>query len=219
MSTPIRLVCFDWGGVLLRICRSWAQGCRAAALDVRGGSAEESSLSCRREIARRFELGLMGPDEFFQSIARATDGLYSPGEIADIHHAWLIEEYPGVDALITRLHGRPGVTTALLSNTNEAHWHRQEQALCAPRRHFPAAASLRFRLASHLTGVAKPDARFYRTLETLSGHRGGEILFFDDLADNIAAARGLGWNAELIDHSGDTAAQMASHLHRYGVLD
>ena len=32
---PIRLVCFDLGGVLVKICRSWSDGCRAAGLDVR----------------------------------------------------------------------------------------------------------------------------------------------------------------------------------------
>ena len=45
-----------------------------------------------------------------------------------------------------------------------------------------------------------------------------EILFFDDLSDNIASARACGWSAEQIDHTGDTARQMAEHLGRHGVL-
>ena len=32
--SQVRIVCFDWGGVILRHCRSWQEGCAAAGLPV-----------------------------------------------------------------------------------------------------------------------------------------------------------------------------------------
>jgi FMN phosphatase YigB (HAD superfamily) len=43
-------------------------------------------------------------------------------------------------------------------------------------------------------------------------------VFFDDLAENISAARACGWNAVHIDHTGDTAAQVLAGLRAHGAL-
>ena len=44
------------------------------------------------------------------------------------------------------------------------------------------------------------------------------IVFFDDLAENVEAARAAGWNACPVDPHGDTAGQMRAHLINHGVL-
>lgn len=73
------------------------------------------------------------------------------------------------------------------------------------------------RAASHLLGLAKPELEIYRTYEQLAGIPSERILFFDDTAENIEAARRAGWNAEPIEHTGDTAAQVRALLARYGI--
>ncbi|MEO1535088.1 MAG: HAD-IA family hydrolase, partial [Planctomycetota bacterium] len=83
---------------------------------------------------------------------------------------------------------------------------------------FPVARLLEHRHASHLLGIAKPDAGIYARFESETGYDGSEILFFDDLAENIEAARERGWHAEQIDHTGDTAEQVARCLAAYGVF-
>ncbi len=45
--------------------------------------------------------------------------------------------------------------------------------------------------------IAKPDAQIYRIVESRSGISGEALFFTDDNVENIAAARALGWNAEL----------------------
>jgi FMN phosphatase YigB (HAD superfamily) len=65
--------------------------------------------------------------------------------------------------------------------------------------------------------LAKPDEAIYRAYEKATGVAGAEIIFFDDLAENIEAARAAGWNAEQIDHTGDTAEQVRMLLSRYGI--
>jgi len=204
----IRCVCFDWGGVILKICRSWAQGCERAGLSVRGDASTPAWANVRRGASLEYQLGRLEDAEYFRRISEACLGLYTPEECEAIHHAWLIEEYAGVAALIDDLHAA-GVTTALLSNTNRAHWLRQFPVMKeGERTRFGAASKLRLRHASHLLGLAKPDAEIYRAFERQTHFHAGEILFFDDLDENVHAAAGQGWSTLRIDHTGDTAEQM-----------
>jgi FMN phosphatase YigB (HAD superfamily) len=216
--TAIRCVCFDWGGVILRICRSFGEGCRAAGIDLRGDHGEKPFANERKGHSEAYQLGQLRDEDYFANIAEAMGGLYSAEEVERIHHAWLVEEYPGVRELIERLNATPGIATALLSNTNAAHWRRQFPLQASNLRRFEAASLLHHRHASHLLGLAKPHPSIYRAFEAHTGFRPAEILFFDDLPDNIQAARKCGWRAEQIDHTGDTAAQMTGHLRRHEVF-
>lgn len=218
MGREIRCVCFDWGGVILRICRGFEEGVARAGLAVRPGVDGPELRRRRHELAHAYQIGGLTRDEFLRGISDAMQGAYSPEEFERIHDAWLIEEYPGVDRLVADLRALPSVETAMLSNTNELHWRRQsplEGAAGLP--HFPTAGQLKHRHASHLLRLAKPDASIYRAFERETGFSPQSILFFDDLAENVDAARGCGWCSEQIDHTGDTAAQMREHLRRYGV--
>ncbi|MBL8962529.1 MAG: HAD-IA family hydrolase [Phycisphaeraceae bacterium] len=214
----IKLVCFDWGGVILRIRRSWSEGCLGAGLGVRGQSASESWADRRRRLSRVFETGGMSEAEFYEGMSVAMEGLYTPEEVRLVHAAWLVEEYEGMGGVIDRLNAVEGLETGLLSNTNTAHWARQRPDPDGAWPHFPTAGRLKHRHASHLLGCAKPGPEIYREFQRRVGRSAGEILFFDDLAENIATARGEGWHAELIDHTKDTASQVLGHLERHGVV-
>ena len=50
------------------------------------------------------------------------------------------------------------------------------------------------------------------------GIPGEDIVFFDDLEDNITAARAVGWDAVKIDHASETAPQIRAALEQRGVL-
>lgn len=216
-ESAVECVCFDWGGVILRICRSWGEGCQRAGLPVRGGLGDRPFANERKGIAGEFQLGRLTPEEFFPQVSAAMGGLYSAAEVQRVHHAWLIEEYPGVDVLMDDLH-EAGVTTALLSNTNQTHWERQRSDVHREWPSFPTAGRVKLPHASHLLGLAKPSEEIYRAFEKATGFTGDQILFFDDLAENIETATRLGWRGVLIDHAGDTAAQMRAALHGLRVL-
>ncbi|MBX3321612.1 MAG: HAD-IA family hydrolase [Phycisphaeraceae bacterium] len=213
MTSDLRVVCFDWGGVILRICRSWREGCARAGLPLHERVMDPEIMARRRRYAQDYQIGALTCDEFFQSVADLTDGLYSPADVQQIHAAWLIEEYPGISKVIGSLSTRPDVHTALLSNTNAAHWSRQHSGPNG----FPAAAQLRSRLASHELRIAKPDRSIYTTAAEHFGVEPRHIVFFDDLAENVEAARACGWNAHQIDHEGDTASQIIAHLAQHGI--
>lgn len=206
---PIRCVVFDWGGVILKHHRSWAEACGAAGIEVRAGHENPELVAQRRRLNQQFQSGELAGKEFFPALAAATANLYSQEEVERIHHAWLTEEYAGMEAVVKRLLATPKIETALLSNTNAAHWERLKD--------FPIAGLLKHRHASHLLGHAKPSPAIFKAFEAATGFRGTDILFFDDLPDNIVAAHAAGWHAELIDHTGDTAEQVVRHLTRYEV--
>lgn len=63
-------------------------------------------------------------------------------------------------------------------------------------------------------GLIKPDDDIYAALETDSGLQGADLLFADDLADNIATARDRGWHTHLFE----TPQGWADCLINHGLL-
>lgn len=214
---PIRCVCFDWGGIILRHCRSWAEACQYVGIPARPGMDDPDLLALRRQINHDFQCGRVQERDFFPSIAKATNGIYTAEEVRVIHSGWLIGEYRNVGPLIESLNNRRGIETALLSNTNPAHWRRHLPTNFRPA-DFPTISLIKHRHASHLLGCAKPGIDIYRAFEKETGYHGGDILFFDDMAENIDAATRLGWRATLIDHTRETAPQISAILTQHGLL-
>jgi HAD superfamily hydrolase (TIGR01509 family) len=138
--------------------------------------------------------------------------VYSADEISRMHDAWILDEYAGVADIVDEIH-MAGVATACLSNTNHAHWTR-----CTSSTDYPAVARLGSRHASHLLGCGKPDEAAFRAFERATGSDAARVLFFDDIAVNVDAARAYGWNAERIDATTETAPQIRAYLSDYGVL-
>lgn len=205
------IVVFDWGGVILRIVRSFEEACHRAGLPVHAEAIAPHLSQHRAALAHEFQKGTVSEAEFYDQIARHTAGKYTSQDFQRIHDAWLIAEYPGVATLIHDIHAAGRAATGLLSNTNQRHWVRHLPQGNHPG-DFPTIGLLRHKHASHLMGLAKPDGAIYRRFEELSGFRGSQVLFFDDLAENVAAAREIGWQSVQIDHTGDTAGQMRAEL-------
>ncbi|MBK7404854.1 MAG: HAD-IA family hydrolase [Phycisphaerales bacterium] len=211
----IRMVCFDAGGVLVRICRSWREGCVRSGVPFRRNPEADARERERRELSDDYQRGVVGCADFFEQMAGLTGGLYNAEEIRRVHDAWIIGEYPGVHELILALHTRDGLTTGLLSNTSASHW---SQRLMFGGGESSAVGSVRHPHASHLLGLIKPGEAIYRAFERETGFRPSEILFFDDLLDNVEGAARAGWEARRIDHEGDTASQIERALRGYGLF-
>jgi putative hydrolase of the HAD superfamily len=207
--SEIGLVCFDLGGVILHVCRSWAEGCAAAGIEVRAAvDSFEPFSSGADELHAAHQRGEIDLDTYAASLSRLTDGLYRPEEVVRIHDAWIYGEYPGVDGVVTRIHAA-GLETAVLSNTTPEHW------MMMPR--FPTVQKLRNRFGSHELAVRKPDAAAYRAIERHTGFSGGQVLFFDDLEPNVQAARTMAWHGRPVDPLGAPAEQIGNTLTRYGI--
>lgn len=148
---------------------------------------------------------------YFERVSELSCGFYDAADVARIHRGWLIEEYPGMAELVRELDDM-GLVTGCLSNTNEHHWQSLLTEAC-----FPSVQALRIKLASHRLKLMKPEAAIYLAAEVALGFPSHEIAFFDDLRENVDAARQRGWNAELIDPMQSPAQQVKRALSAWGV--
>ncbi|HEX2733102.1 MAG TPA: HAD family phosphatase [Polyangiaceae bacterium] len=210
----ISVVCFDLGGVLVKLSASWSDAAERARVVVRDRAwlDSESLRTSRWQIVQDYQNGALSCQQYYGALSQLmTD--FTPEDVARVHAAWILDHYPGAEALVSDLNRTPGVRTACLSNTNHSHWLE----LTAQDGRYPAITKLRHQFASHLLGLSKPDARIYDEAAKQLGVEPDEILFFDDLVENIEAAKARGWRAEQIEPKGDTIAQMRKHLASHGV--
>ena len=213
MSEPIDLVVFDLGGVLVQIVHSWGEAHARAGFPPHPIAEDPAFLARRAPLLDALSVGHLSPADYYTGVAEVSGGIYTPDDVRRIHLAWHWAEYPGVNAVVAAIEAS-GVLTAALSNTSAPHW----ADLRGPASRYPTVARLRHAVASHLVGVLKPDPAIYRAIETASRVDASRLLFFDDLAENVEAARALGWRAERIDPMGDTAEQLLAALRQHHAL-
>src|SRR5262245_42997958 len=116
--TSVKLVCFDLGGVLVRIARGWQDAWERAG--VQHPYASENAWKRHNELMVRFETGELGEDDYLLHAPQVVGGGIPVESIVKIFDAWLLGMYPGAAGLIDELNAR-GLKTACLSNTNARH--------------------------------------------------------------------------------------------------
>lgn len=193
--SDIQLVIFDLGRVLVRICRDWQHACQCAGFDWSAiPAARRAGLS---EVLHRAEIGQISAEELYR---QAADLLACrPEQIRAISDAFIFGLYPGAADLLEEL-SAAGVRTACLSNTNEHHWSLLFDAnhrACLPM------DRLNHHFASHLLQARKPEDGIYAQVEREVDVPGSAILFFDDVIENLDAAKARGWNTQWIDPAPD----------------
>jgi putative hydrolase of the HAD superfamily len=208
----IRLVCFDLGRVLVRICDTWAHACELAGVPVPRMPLPDDVLRQVRQLVHAHEIGQLTHEQFCQQMAPHLG--ITPQQVDRMMHGFLLNVYPGALELLAELKSA-GYKTACLSNTNETHW----QNMCDPNH--PAwlpFENFDYAFGSQEIGLRKPSDEIYRHVESTTGFRGDQILFFDDIEENVQAARNSRWHAEVIARDHEPIRQIREHLKRHGVL-
>lgn len=203
-------VVFDIGGVLISHARTWGEAHRRTTLPWDDYLASEEFHIATRDSVHDHMSGRITPEEWYATAAALSRGRLTEEGARLVLEAWLFDEYPGVGDVIEAVHAA-GRITATLSNTNPVHWRQLLQWSPTMRR-------IQHPHASHLLGATKPDRAIFAAFERATGFDGAGVLFFDDLQENVETARAYGWRAELIDHTGDPAAQLRDHLAGHGVV-
>jgi HAD superfamily hydrolase (TIGR01509 family) len=211
----ISLICFDLGGVLVRLVRDWQH-----ALDLTFSSSPQSrpplpdptspSWTQHHAHALSFEIGSLTEPEFENAIQQCFPNL-PLSTYWQIFDAWLLGLYPGLPSLLADLK-HANLSTAVLSNTNARHW----QILHSPE--YAPLQQIDHLLASHLLQCRKPDPQAYHHVEKITHKLPHQILFFDDRPENIEAAHHAGWHTHLINPTQDGIPQIRSHLHSLHLL-
>jgi glucose-1-phosphatase len=206
----IELVIFDLGRVLIRICDGWQHACEMVGLP-RPASISDEHFAKFWEVLCSAEVGDIGIEEF---AARAGPILGIPPEhVVKYWNAYLLGPYPGAVELVDELN-RAGYQTACLSNTNVNHWAIMQDRGSAS---YLRLENLTHCFASHLVRMRKPEDRIYEHVERVTGIAPHKVIFFDDMPENIDAARKRGWNAYQIKIDSDPIKQVRSHLRAHGV--
>lgn len=205
-ARSIRAVCFDLGGVLVRINRNWEDALYEAG--IRNGVVGELTAF---PLLEQFQIQAISEDEYLEALQQFLR-VEDAAQALTVHNLILRDPYPGTLELIEELHDQ-GVITGCLSNTNAPHWQEMEYS-----GRFPNFNALQHRVASQELRLQKPDPEMFQAFEDLTKTRPHEIVFFDDTEEHVEAARDRGWKGFWIDHSGDTAEQMELILISEGVL-
>ncbi len=202
------MVCFDLGGVLARIRRTW-QSCALAAGVKTGLRDEELYELSDFALFDGFQLGSLATTEYLEKLSTYLG--VSAGEAKAVHNAILQEPYEGTEELVQEIKSH-GHATACLSNTNSLHWEILNSSA------YPSIEGLDFKMVSHTIGLLKPESAVFRRFDLEADVAPEGLVYFDDHEGNVMAAKAHGWNAVLVDHLGDPAAQMREALRGLEVI-
>jgi glucose-1-phosphatase len=205
--TPVKLVVFDLGGVMIRIRHAWSEILGEMGLELPSGFSQDRLA--QHQLLTDFQNGDLSEAEFLAGLG-AEFGL-SVDEVGRAHGLILRDEYPGARELVADLTAA-GVMVYCLSNTNSLHYREFFSG------RFPVCEAFDELLASQNLGMSKPDPRIYQFVEDKAGVTGSEIVFFDDAVKNVEAAKDQGWAAFVVDPEGDPPGSIRLILGQLGIL-
>ncbi len=206
MRDDVQFVCFDLGGVIVRICRTYREALGRAGIDE--SKIHWPPLDELPAVMNAYQRGEMNGCDYSHAVSRLVRGSLTPNEVLRVHDAVILEPYADVDVVVNRLNELP-IRTAALSNINDRHWPLV--------REIRAIRRLDHHVLSHEIGAIKPDESAYIAVEEIAECDPSSILFFDDTFENIEAGRSRGWQCVHVDYDKPTAPQIRSALRNAGI--
>ncbi|MDH4075067.1 MAG: HAD family phosphatase [Acidimicrobiia bacterium] len=199
-TSPIRVVLFDMGGVLVEL------GPLDQLLGVAMPPEEFWPRWLGSPAVRAYERGTCDTIAFTRSLAAELDLPLSPDDLTERFRGFTRGLYPGAAELVREVAAH-GVATGVLSNTNALHWDHQIDGEIL-------RSLFDHEFLSYRLGLVKPDRELFEAVVATLGLNPVEILVLDDNELNVAGARAAGLEA---DHTrGVPEARRA--LHRRGLL-
>jgi putative hydrolase of the HAD superfamily len=129
------------------------------------------------------------------------------GSLADFTRTWF-EEENAVDARLVSVIRRLRASGYICCLASSQERHRSEYMTT-----MMGFSEIFDRLFfSHALGVAKPDPAFFRLVTKRLNMNGEQLLFWDDDAQNIEAARRCGWNAEIYRSFADCQLTLSRYV-------
>ena len=193
------LLLFDFGGVLVEFA-----GPKELGQHLRWPSTPEVILKRWTECPHtdEFERGKLNPAQWAERFIREWDVDLTPGEFLAKFITWSRRVLPGAKELLEQLRGR--YRLAALSNSNELHWERNTHEL-------RIIELFEFAISSHQVGLCKPDPEIFKlAIERARVSSPQAIVFFDDLAANVEAAKSAGLRAYQVRGVDELRRRLAS---------
>jgi putative hydrolase of the HAD superfamily len=198
---PIQAVVFDIGGVLeitqpSSLARTWEP-----ILGLRPGEMN-SRLA---EVAAAGAVGAISEQQAGQRIADilGLDAGQLRAFLADLWAEYLGTLNTDLAAYFASL--RPRYRTGIISNSFVGARHREQQR-------YGFAEMTDLIVYSHEAGLSKPDPRIYQLACDGLGVPAADMVFLDDLPENVVAARQAGLHAVLFRDTGQAIADIQALL-------
>jgi HAD superfamily hydrolase (TIGR01509 family) len=207
-----RLVVFDLGRVLVRICNNWQHACEVAGVPAPSRQIDEAMRAEAMRLVIENETGRLDHINFTKSLASVLDAEHE--HVLALSDVYLLGPYEGAAELIDDLH-TAGHATACLSNTNTNHWRIMTDPADP---HGQALSRLTHKFASHLIGHRKPQPETFAHVERETGIPPTSIIFFDDIPENVAAAQERGWTAHVVEICDNPIPAIRRQLRYDGLL-
>jgi putative hydrolase of the HAD superfamily len=189
MGDKVEVLLFDLGRVIFeldtgRVYARWAELAGVPAADIE-----------QRYLARvagstafyRHECGEISNEEFFDHVRRALEIGLTYEQLKDGWNMVFVGEMPGIGPILSR--AKEELPLYVFSNTNSAH------QVCWSKRFADLLAPFRKIYVSNEIGARKPEVAAFRAVVADMGVAPQRILFFDDLAANVAGAQASGLRA------------------------
>lgn len=198
----VQAIFFDVGNIIINV--NWQKALDLMGLKITLEEAHE--VIGNSQTFRDFERGHTTPKEF-HSFYCETMQIDTP--LDTFATAWnlaidgLVQD---VEAVIGKI--RPEVKVYALTNTNEIHFDYF--------RNFPIFERFHHLFASHHLQARKPEDEIYKQALQHSGFQGPDVLFVDDLHENLNNARKLGIHSE---HCCCDSGQLEKILRKYQLVE
>lgn len=200
MRTPTtEALLFDLGGVLVdvdfrRAIAAWEPYSALPPDALRNAFKHD-------EQYERHERGEISAAEYFEHLAR---NLHLSASFEQIEQGWnaiFVGEIVRTRTLVESMRGT--LPCYAFSNTNASHMTKWSEL-------FPGVVGAFDRIfTSHQLGLRKPERAAFDRVCTLTGIPAASFLFFDDLAENVQAARDAGLQGVLVQSPEDVAAALS----------
>ena len=196
MRTDPSVLLFDVGGVLVQLSGVETM---LGWMGEKATSDEMWRMWLHSKPVRDFETGRIGAEEFAVAVTAEFASSRQSATIPSIIRGWVTGLYPGTLEMLAQIPS--SYQRAVLSNNNALHWARVVDDL-------RLGSSFDHHFVSHLTGRIKPDAdAFQHVVESLDC-RPEQVLFFDDNALDVEAARRFGMQAVRVQGIAETRAAL-----------
>lgn len=149
------------------------------------------------------ETGKLNTDEFAEAVVKDLKLSISPEAFMENFATWIVGTFPDTFDLLDAIDN--AITVAALSNTSDAHWQEVEKTGLADQ--------IAHLFLSHEIGHLKPSPQAFQTVVDGLSIPASEIIFFDDVLENVEAAKRFG----MIAHQALNPAQARATLVDYGI--
>ena len=184
IDRTIKAIFFDIGGVLVQVDSSAAIQKLSTRLQVDEQVIREAMSP---ELLNEYEKGHLNANQFYENLLINCASSEKMG-IGEFKGYWQDVLFPNDDMLAFLEKATQRLPVWLLSNTNDFHFDLLLE-------NFPFMNWVNGGTYSFIEGSMKPEPLIYERAIKRSGKAPHNILFIDDLEDNVLAAREQGINA------------------------